>query len=244
MTWDGKLRAPNYDKLEWTDREKYMSLLIKACNLKSGYHVCDVGTGTGKVAEELAKYCNRVTGIDTSNEMLEIAQKKRNKSNISYENINAEKISFKDDFFDSVVSRMAFHHIDNDNIAIKECMRVLKPGKKFVISEGVPPPGARHFYTEMFKLKEKRRTYTIDDLVELLQYGGLIGIEIKIHKIPGVSISNWLINSGLSKEISEKIYNMHLDCDDYVKKAYNMEIVSGDILMDWTTAIISGVKKH
>ena len=79
MTWDGKLRAPNYDKLEWTDREKYMSLLIKACNLKSGYHVCDVGTGTGKVAEELAKYCNIITGIDNSDEMLEIAKKKRNK---------------------------------------------------------------------------------------------------------------------------------------------------------------------
>ena len=139
---------------------------------------------------------------------------------------------------------MAFHHIDNDNVAIKECIRVLKPGKKFVISEGVPPPGARHFYTEMFKLKEKRRTYIIDDLVDLLQYGGLIGIEIKIHKIPSVSISNWLINSGLSKETCDKIYNMHLDCEDYVKKTYNMEIVSGDILMDWTTAIISGVKEH
>ena len=244
MTWDVKLRAPNYDKLEWTDREKYMSLLIKSCNLKSNYHVCDVGTGTGKVAYELAKYCSKVTGIDFSDEMLEIAMEKRKKSNIFYENINAEKITYRDDYFDAVVSRMAFHHIDEHEVAIKECVRVLKPGNKFVISEGVPPQGARHFYTEMFKLKEKRRTYTIDDLVELLQYGGLIDIEIRIHKITSVSISNWLVNSGLPKETCDKIYNMHLDCEDYVKKAYNMEIVSGDILMDWTTAIISGVKKH
>ena len=68
MTWDGKLRAPNYDKLEWTNREEYNSLLVKACNLKSKYHVCDVGTGTGKVAEELAKYCRKVTGVDSSEE--------------------------------------------------------------------------------------------------------------------------------------------------------------------------------
>lgn len=244
MTWDGKLRAPNYDKLEWTDREKYMSLLLKACNLKSDYHVCDVGTGTGKVAEELGKYCSKVTGIDSSDEMLEIAKEKRNKSNIFYENINAEKITYQDNCFDSVVSRMAYHHIDDHNVAIKECVRVLKPGKKLVISEGLPPPGARHFYTEMFKLKEKRRTYTIDDLVELLQYGGLVDIEISIHKISSVGISNWLGNSGLPKETCDKIYNMHLDCEDYVKKAYNMEIIDGDILMDWTTAIISGVKAH
>jgi len=84
MTWDGKLRAPNYDKLEWTNREEYNSLLVKACNLKSKYHVCDIGTGTGKVAEELAKYCRKVTGVDSSEEMLEIARKKRNKINISY----------------------------------------------------------------------------------------------------------------------------------------------------------------
>ena len=65
MTWDGRLRAPTYDKLEWTNREEYNSLLLKACKLKSKYHVCDVGTGTGKVAEELAKYCKKVTGIDS-----------------------------------------------------------------------------------------------------------------------------------------------------------------------------------
>jgi len=242
MTWDGKLRAPNYDNLEWTNREEYNSLLIKACNLKSNYHVCDVGTGTGKVAEELAKYCKKVTGIDSSDEMLEIAKKKRNKSNIFYENMNAEKNSHEDNYFDAVVSRMAFHHIDDQKLAISECIRILKPGKKFVISEGVPPPGARHFYTEMFKLKEERRTYTIDDLVELLEHAGLKDIEITIHKIPRVSISNWLGNSGLPKEICDKIYNMHLDCEDYVKKAYDMKIVDGDILMDWRTAIVSGVK--
>ena len=242
MSWDGKLRAPNYDELEWTNREEYNSLLIKACNLKSNYHVCDVGTGTGKVAEELAKYCAKVIGIDTSDEMLKIARAKRNKRNISYENMNAEKILHEDNYFDAVVSRMAFHHIDNQESAIKECIRILKPMKKFVISEGVPPPGARHFYTEMFKLKEKRRTYTIDDLVELLENGGLKDIEITIHKIPRVSISNWLRNSGLPKEICDKIYNMHLDCEDYVKKAYNMKIIDGDILTDWRTAIVSGVK--
>ena len=139
---------------------------------------------------------------------------------------------------------MAFHHIDNQKEAIDECVRILKPGKKFVISEGVPPPGAGHFYTEMFKLKEDRRTYTIDDLVELLEHGGLKDIEITIHKIPSVSISNWLGNSGLPKETCDKIYNVHLDCEEYVKKAYDMKVVDGDILMDWRTAIISGVKPH
>ena len=36
MTWDGKLRAPNYDKLEWTNREEHNNLPIKACSYTNG----------------------------------------------------------------------------------------------------------------------------------------------------------------------------------------------------------------
>ena len=219
-------------------------MLISACNLKSNFHVCDIGTGTGKVAEELAKYCTKVTGIDSSNEMLEIAKTKRNKANIFYDFMNAENMTYEDNTFDAVVSRMAFHHIDNQDTAMRECVRILKPGRRFVISEGVPPPGARHFYTEMFKLKEERWTYAIDDLVELLEHGGLNNLEITIHKISNVGISNWLGNSGLPKETCDKIYNVHLDCEEYIKKAYNMKVIDGDIIMDWRTAIVSGVKPH
>ena len=120
---------------------------------------------------------------------------------------------------------------------------IVKPKKKFVISEGVPPSGARNFYTKMFELKEVRRTYTIDDLVDLLADGGLKNINIETYRIQNVSISNWLSNSGLSRDVCDKIYDVHLDCDDYVKRAYNMEIVNGDILMDWITVIVSGNKE-
>ena len=94
----------------------------------------------------------------------------------------------------------------------------------------------------MFKLKEKRRTYTLDDLVELLEHGGLKNMAIEVHKMPSVSINNWLANSGKSRTVCKKIYDMHLDCEEYVKKVYNMKVLNGDIFMDWLIAIVSGVK--
>lgn len=238
--WD--IRASKYDNLEWTNRDQYMETFLKMCDLKSNFHACDIGTGTGIIASVLANYCRIVDAIDYSKAMLSIAKKKRRMNNIRYLLMNAEKLEFSPGIFDIVTARMCFHHIAHQDKAINECVRILKPGRKFVTSEGIPPPGTRKFYTEMFKLKEKRRTYTIDDLVELLEHGGLKNITIEIHKMPNVSINNWLVNSGKDESTCKKIYDIHLDCEEYVKKAYNMKILNGDIFMDWLIAIVSGTK--
>lgn len=241
--FEWNIRASKYDNLDWTNREQYMEVFLKMCSLKSNFRACDIGTGTGIIAQVLAQYCQKVDAIDISSAMLKIAESKRKSKNINYKLMSAENIEFDSEIFDCVTARMCYHHIIHQDKAIKECVRILKSGGKFVISEGVPPPGTRKFYTEMFKLKEKRRTYTIDDLVELLvAHGGLKNIAIEFHKMPNVSINNWLANSGKSKAICKKIYDMHLDCEDYIKRAYNMKILDGDIFMDWLIAIVSGRK--
>jgi len=242
--FEWEIRAEKYDNLEWTNRDKYMEMLLKTCDLKSTFRVCDIGTGTGIIAYALAQYCDLVYGIDNSEAMLNIAKLKRQMTNIHYDLGNAEDVKQDSDVFDCVTARMVYHHITHQNKAIKECVRILKPGGRFVISEGIPPPGARRFFTDMFKLKEKRRTYTIDDLVELLEIqGSLKEIRIGIHKMPNVSINNWLNNSGLDDTACKKIYDMHLDCEDYIKNCYNMKILNGDIYMDWLIAIVSGIKR-
>jgi ubiquinone/menaquinone biosynthesis C-methylase UbiE len=240
--FEWKNRAQKYDNLEWTNRDQYMGTFLKMCDLKSNFNACDIGTGTGIIAQALANYCKKVDAIDYSQAMLKIAKSKRQMDNIKYKLMNAEKLELDSNTFDIVTARMCFHHIAHQDKAINECVRILKSNKKFVISEGIPPPGTRKFYTEMFKLKEKRRTYTIDDLVELLEQGGLKNIMIEIHKMPSVSTNNWLANSGKDKTACKKIYDIHLDCEEYVKKAYNMKILNGDIFMDWLIAIVSGIK--
>lgn len=238
--WDN--RASKYDNLEWTNRDKYMETFLKVCDLKSNFHACDIGTGTGIIAYALGQYCKNVDAIDYSQAMLNIAKDKRNLENICYSLMSAEHLEIPSKIFDIVTARMCFHHIVHQEKAINECVRILKSGGKFVISEGIPPLGTRKFYTEMFKLKEKRRTYTIDDLVELLEHSGLKNVNIEIHKMPNASLNNWLANSGKDKDTCKKIYDMHVDCAEYVKKAYNMKMLDGDIIMDWLIAIVSGIK--
>ena len=237
-----KKRSYSYDDLEWVNREKYIEMILSECNLKSFAVGCDLGTGTGIIAYELSKYCKTVYGIDISSDMLDIAREKRSSFNIEYLLMNAEKLEFEDNIFDFVTARMTFHHIKNQEKAVSEIFRTLKSGGKLVIAEGIPPPGARRFYTEMFKMKEKRRTYSVDMLVELIEGGGFEDIVIKNHRMRNVSINNWLKESGLSDDACKQIYDFHLDSPGYIKNAYNMKILQGDIFMDWQSAIVSGRK--
>ena len=236
------IRAKKYDNLDWTNRDEYIEKLLKMCNLKSDDIALDVGTGTGIIAEALGYYCMNVDAIDLSESMIDIAKSKRQLTNIHYSIMDAEHMDIESKTYDCVTARMCFHHIGDQNAAIRECIRVLKKKGVFVISEGIPPQGCRRFYTDMFTFKEERRTYTLDDLVELLKYGGFSDLKINIHRMQNVSINNWLENSGLSEKKCKKIFNIHLDCEEYVKEAYNMKMLDGDIYMDWLSAIVSGIK--
>ena len=79
-------------------------------------------------------------------------------------------------------------------------------------------------------------------MVELFENEEFKNIKIKIHHLPNMSINNWLNNTGLPKKTIKAIYDFHLDSEDYIKKSYNMKMLNGDIIMDWISAIVSGIK--
>lgn len=237
-----KVRSKVYDKLDWTRRQEYMNKILQACDLKSYYDACDIGTGTGVVAYALSKYCRNVFGVDISNDMLQQAEKHHNADNIKYKKMDAENMDFPNWRFHIATARMVFHHIVNPVIAMHECYDILKPGGKLIISEGVPPVGVKSFHRRFLKKKEDRQVFSVDDLIQLFEKSKFEDVAFEIHKMPDVSIRNWLDNSGLPKEKQEELYKMRLDSPKYAQKAENMRVVNGDILTDWYFAIVSGVK--
>ena len=53
--------------------------------------------------------------------------------NISFVQGDAEQLSFLDNSFDIVISRLAFHHFSKPKRCFSEMARVLKPGGKFAV---------------------------------------------------------------------------------------------------------------
>lgn len=236
-----KHRAAGYDRLQWAQDCEYMSALVAQCAVNRNSIVCDAGTGTGIVAYELSKKCKRVIAVDCNPEMLAIARAKRQRRNIEYV---CKNLSFPlHQIFDCIVARMVLHHAKNDVAVVKNLISHIAPGGRLVVAEGVPPEGAEDFYTRVFKIKEKRRVYTIPRLVRLV---GMVSktnsVGVFVYKQKDMSTLNWLDNSGISDRKKRDIFLLHANASSRVREAYNMRFVGKDIVADWQSAIVVGVR--
>jgi len=120
----------------WRDR------LLKAINLKETYTVLDIATGTGDVAFKLASNCRKVTGIDIAENMISLAEKKKNKkrfTNIDFLVGDAENLPFEDNMFDVITIAYGYRNISNQKKALSEFNRVLKSNGTLFILEFSEP---------------------------------------------------------------------------------------------------------
>ena len=94
----------------------------------------DIGCGTGKLAQALARVFRHVDGIDPADEMLEVARRRAAVSgapSLAFHQMSAESLDFPDGTFDFIVSVTALHHADLPR-ALAEVRRVLRPGGRFL----------------------------------------------------------------------------------------------------------------
>jgi SAM-dependent methyltransferase len=97
--------------------------------------VLDIGCGSGWATRLLADYASngRVTGIDISDEMVELARESsESHANVDYEVASAEKLPFADSEFTHAFSMESLYYYRNIPQALREIQRVLKPGGLFV----------------------------------------------------------------------------------------------------------------
>lgn len=109
---------------------------IAKANLAPGAVVADIGTGTGFVAVGLAPKAGKVYGFDASAAMLEVAR--RNLAafpNVELHEAPGDRLPLSDLVLDGVFANMYLHHAPEPPAAIKEMVRVLKPGGKLCITD-------------------------------------------------------------------------------------------------------------
>lgn len=116
-----------------------MNLVGKMLNKISGGKILDVGTGTGYFTQFLSETVHdyiEIVGIDSSEKSIKMAKESFKENNkINFYKMDAEKIDFKDNSFDTVCISNTLHHLPNIKLVLNEMMRVLKPGGLFIINE-------------------------------------------------------------------------------------------------------------
>lgn len=96
--------------------------------------VLDVGCGGGILCEAMAKEGAKVTGIDAESEAIHVAQKhaKANHLNIDYSCTAVEV--YENHCFDVVTCMEMLEHVQNPELVLKHCKRLLKPNGFLFVS--------------------------------------------------------------------------------------------------------------
>jgi len=239
-----KGRATQYDRLDWVRKKDFVNFMMDRCNLQPTDRVMDIGSGTGVIAAAVRPSVAHVTGINISPEMVKLAQEKYGADmGITFKVGDVENLEEPADSFDKVTARMVFHHVNHCNRSLQGIRRVLTKGGLCVVCEGVPPDHlCRERYEKIFALKEKRRTFSEADLINIFDRAGFINITLHSFFMRQVSLNNWLGNANLPDHIIGEIRHLHTEADDHFKDIYNLEERDGDVFMDWRFICITGEK--
>ncbi len=94
--------------------------------------IAELGCGGGFLSNGLAQYGHRITGIDLSQESLQIAKKYDKTQSVSYRLGDVLDCPMEDQSFDAVISFDVLEHVSDPRKLVAEAYRILKPGGIFI----------------------------------------------------------------------------------------------------------------
>ncbi|GAB4412048.1 MAG: hypothetical protein Fur0044_06290 [Anaerolineae bacterium] len=115
-----------------TVREK----ALVTAGVRAGQVAADIGAGNGFITAGLLGRGLKVIAVDQSEAMLaEMGRKFGETAEVDYRRGDAEAMPLADTEVDYAFANMYLHHVESPGEAIKEMVRILKPGGKLVITD-------------------------------------------------------------------------------------------------------------
>ncbi len=151
---------------ELSARIKY---ILELLNLKSSDRVLNIGVSNiPEIEIQLEKKVKESVTIDIDKEKLKHVGKYLKKAKLIEADIT-KGLPFKNNYFDKAVVLEVLEHIEDDNSALKEIKRVLKPKASIIIA--VPNKHPLHILNPV-KYAEHKRHYSNRSIISLLEKNG------------------------------------------------------------------------
>ena len=169
----------NYDKsreLPCEIIDMWMRLLLSEIDKDGIDRILDIGCGTGRFTEPLAKYFSAfVHGVDPSAKMLQVAKDNYQGLACDFAQGTTNKIPLDDGVVDLAFMSMVYHHIEDKKKAIDEVKRVLKKSGKFCIRNTTIESMDSYFWLQFFPSAceiERQRIPHQQDILDLVSSRG------------------------------------------------------------------------
>ncbi|MBA9002280.1 MULTISPECIES: class I SAM-dependent methyltransferase [Thermomonospora] len=134
--WDG--RADAYEQGFARLTAYTVGPLLDAAGVGAGTRMLDVGTGPGIVAAGAVRRGASVTAVDADPGMARTAA--RNVPEADVDVAVLPSLPYGDEAFDAVVGNFVINHVGEPVTAVRELLRVLRPGGRLALTCWVLPP--------------------------------------------------------------------------------------------------------
>jgi arsenite methyltransferase len=179
--WASPIGSMLYDRAQLLARRVLTAFQhpVEWLDLPQGGVALDVGSGPGNVTSSLARAAGPdglALGVDISEPMLARAVRSEAGPQVGFVRADAQRLPFRDESFDAVVSIAMLQLIPKPPAALAEMVRVLRPGARMAVM--VPtagqasgllrllPDGGVHFFTD-------------DEIADELEDLGLVRVRSK-----------------------------------------------------------------
>ena len=151
----------------FTERRRLFGHLITGMGLPGGARVLDIGTSTGTNLRMLRDLgFSRYEGLDTSEEAVHWCADK-GYGKVTQGDVCA--LPFPDDTFDLVLATDIIEHVDDDEVALREIRRVLKPRGRVLITV----PAFMLLWGLQDEVGQHKRRYRARELLDRAQAAGM-----------------------------------------------------------------------
>lgn len=126
--------AENYSKYRTEYPKEFINYLYENVGLNNNSIIADIGSGTGKLSNQLLLKGSHVYSVEPNDGMRKVAEKDLSKfPNFKSINGTAENTTLQNSSVDFITVGTAFHWFDMEQFK-KECQRILRPNGKVILA--------------------------------------------------------------------------------------------------------------
>ncbi len=176
--------ATNFDQKRFWPFYFSNKAVLQALSPHWNSSILDVGCGTGILLQQLLQLDRgiRLYGIDIAPEMVKTAQAKFAEESVIIKQGTAHSLPYKNDSFDYVACATSFHHYPDPEGSLREILRVLKVGGKFVLLDPFTTGFLRKVICQILNTVHKEKDtnlFTREQMYNMFQNTGFRHIEQK-----------------------------------------------------------------